>query len=235
MIALAELLGLDPEAPRVLEALSHPSHANETRSGATYQRLEFLGDAVLALCASELLCDRFPDADEGTLTRLRAQLVNADALADWAREHGVPSEIRLGRGAEASGLRQSTSVLSDVVEALIGATFLERGLEGARAACARVMEGRLASFEVGDGLDPKSALQEQSQRDGGALPVYDIEDSGGPAHEPWYVVTVSVQGRILGRGRGRSKRQAERAAALAALAALAERGPLQAPRPGDDA
>jgi ribonuclease III len=220
MTDLAEFFGLDPGAPRLLEALCHPSYANETRSGATYQRLEFLGDAVLELCASELLWRHFPEADEGSLTRLRAQLVNADALGTWAREHGVAEAVRLGRGAEANGLRQSTSVLSDVVEALIGAVFVDHGLDAARRVCGAILGPKVAGFEIGDGLDPKSALQERVQKDGGALPVYDIVESGGPAHEPWYAVTVSVQGRVLGTGRGRSKRLAERAAARAALETL---------------
>jgi ribonuclease III len=214
---LAALLGLAPDAPQLIRALTHPSYTNENRTEPDNQRLEFLGDAVLGLCTSELLCDRFPDADEGALTRMRAQLVNADALAAWARESGVSGALRLGRGAEHSGLGESTNVLADTVEALIAASYLESGLDAARRACARVIEPALASLELG-GRDPKSELQERVQALGGDPPTYSVIDSEGPAHDRWFTVSVSVAGRSVAQGRGRSKRQAEREAASAALA-----------------
>src|SRR5450432_3016424 len=130
---LAELLGLPADAPHLEEALTHPSFANEQRSTRHNQRLEFLGDSVLGFCVSELLCARFPEADEGTLTRMRAQLVNAEALAAWARKEQLADVLRLGRGAGAAGLRDSTNVLADAVEALIAAVYLDLGLEAARA------------------------------------------------------------------------------------------------------
>lgn len=213
---LAALLGLDPDAPRLVQALTHPSYTNENRDEPDNQRLEFLGDAVLGLCASELLCERFPDADEGALTRMRAQLVNADALAAWARENGVSDALRLGRGAAHGGLGESTNVLADAVEALIAATYLDGELQAARRACARVIEPALASLELG-GRDPKSELQERVQALGGDPPTYSVIDSEGPAHDRWFTVSVSVAGRSVARGRGRSKRQAERDAAAAAL------------------
>jgi ribonuclease III len=220
MTELAKLFGLDADGARYAEALSHPSHANETRSGLTYQRLEFLGDAVLELCTSELLYLRFPQADEGSLTRMRAQLVNADALAEWGREHGVDEAVRLGRGADAGGLRASTSVVSDVVEALIGAAFLDGGLPAARGVCERIVKDRIAGFDEEGALDPKSALQEQTQRGGGMTPGYTVVAQGGSAHDPWFEVSVRLGDRELGRGRGRSKRLAERAAAHVALEQL---------------
>src|SRR4051794_11962023 len=115
---IAQLFGVPPDSPLLEVALTHPSYANEVRDVRHYQRLEFLGDAVLGLCATELLYERFPEADEGSWPRMRARLVNADALADWARQTGIGEVIRLGRGAETSGLRDSTNVLSDLVEAL---------------------------------------------------------------------------------------------------------------------
>jgi len=221
---VAELFGLPADAPLLEVALTHPSYANEVRSTRHYQRLEFLGDAVLGLCATELLFERFPEADEGSLTRMRARLVNADALSAWARDQGIGKALRLGRGADAGGLRDSTSVLSDLVEALVAVAYLEGGLDGARVACRNVLEPALAALEADSGRDPKSELQERVQRNGGATPTYEVLETGGSPHDPWFVVAVHVDGRRLGEGRGRSKRQAERAAAIAALEALAAGG-----------
>lgn len=219
--SISELLGIPADSPLLSEALTHPSFANEVRAVRHYQRLEFLGDAVLGLCATEILFEKFPDADEGSLTRFRARLVNADALAQWAREHDLGDALRLGRGADASGLRRSTSVLADLVEALVAVAYLERGIDGGRTACSRILEPALADLEADAGRDPKSELQERVQKSGGAAPIYLVSESGGSSHDPWFVVDVLVSGERLGRGRGRSKRLAERAAAAAALAALA--------------
>jgi ribonuclease-3 len=206
-----------PEGAVHLEAaLTHPSHANEMRDGVHNQRLEFLGDAVLELCVSEWLFRRFPDADEGELTRRRAQLVNADALADFARSRGVDSALRLGRGAEANGLRQSKNVLADAVEALVACAYLDGGLDAARKACENIVQHGMESMDLSD---PKSDLQERLQAQRLPAPVYRVVESGGPAHERWFAVEVHVSGVLLGKGVGRSKRTAERAAAVQALVA----------------
>lgn len=214
---VSELLGLPAGAPHLEEALTHPSYANERRSGRHNQRLEFLGDAVLGFCVSELLVARYPEADEGTLTRLRAQLVNAEALASWARKNGLPRVLRLGRGADASGLRSSTNVLSDAVEALLAAVYLDAGLDAARRLCERIVESELPLEDQVGARDPKSELQERLQALGGGAPVYELVDAGGPAHERWFRVSVRQGDRLLGEGLGRSKRAAERAAAAEAL------------------
>jgi ribonuclease-3 len=214
---VAQLFGLPPEAPHIDQALTHPSYANERRTEPDNQRLEFLGDAVLGFVTSELLHERFPTADEGTLTRMRARLVNADALARFAREQGIAGAIRLGRGAEVGGLRDRTNVLADAVEALLAAAYLDGGLEVARHACERVVAAELASLELGAARDPKSELQERVQALGGDAPVYEVVESGGPAHDRWFEVCVRIAGREVARGRGRSKRQAEFAAAADAL------------------
>ena len=215
---LAARLGLVATAPHFEQALTHPSYANERRDAADNQRLEFLGDAVLGFCVSNLIYRRFPDADEGTLTRLRAQLVNADSLAQWARAHGVADALRLGRGAGSSGLRDSTNVLADAVEALIAACFLDAGLDSARNVCAQILEVRLEAFAKVGARDPKSELQERLQAHGNPPPVYELLESGGPAHERWFRVQVRVGSEFVGEGVGRSKRSAERAAAEIALA-----------------
>lgn len=218
---LSELLGIPRDSSLLDEALTHPSFANEVRAVRHYQRLEFLGDAVLGLCATETLYERFRDADEGSLTRFRARLVNAEALAQWARDNGLGDALRLGRGADASGLRKSTSVLADLVEALVAVAYLEGGIEGGRVACRRILEPALADLEADAGRDPKSELQERVQKAGKTAPIYQVCESGGSSHDPWFVVDVVVSGETLAQGRGRSKRLAERAAAAAALARMA--------------
>lgn len=216
--SIADLVGLAADSPRLLEALTHPSYANERRGLDHNQRLEFLGDAVLGFCVSELLCERFSDADEGALTRMRAQLVNTEALASWARSVGLSECVRLGRGALAAGLGDSTNILADAVEALIAAVYLELGLDAARAACALVVERELQLLEDTGQRDPKSELQERLQALGAAAPTYQLLETSGPAHQRWFRVGVRQGERLLAEGAGRSKRTAERAAAAAALA-----------------
>jgi len=210
---VAVLFEIPEDAPRLEQALTHPSFTNESKHAPDNQRLEFLGDAVLGLCTSELLFERFPDADEGTLTRIRSQLVNTDRLAEWGRTEGIAEAIRLGRGAVTSGLRESQNVIADAVEACLAAAYLEGGLQAAKAACLRIVGPALEQLGASGGRDPKSELQEQLQANGLGLPLYEVSNSGGPAHDRWFEVKVLVMGQPLGTGRGRSKRLAERAAA----------------------
>lgn len=217
---LAELLGVSGSAPLLLEALTHPSYANEVRDARHYQRLEFLGDAVLGLCVSELLFERFPEADEGVLSRMRASLVNAEALSVWARENHLGEALRIGGGTDTRNLRDNTNVLSDMVEALIAVSYLEGGTAGARHACTVILGSALQALEADAARDPKSELQERVQRGGGPTPQYEVRESGGPPHDPWFEVVVRVAGTVIGSGRGRSKRHAERAAATIALQGL---------------
>ena len=214
---LSELLGLPSDAPHLEEALTHPSFANEQRTSRHNQRLEFLGDSVLGFCVSELLCARFANADEGALTRMRAQLVNSEALAAWARKEDLAEVLRLGRGASAAGLRDSTNVLADAVEALIAAVYLDIGLAAARVACERIVADELLALESDGTRDPKSELQERLQAIGGDAPTYELIETGGPAHKRWFKVGVRQGDRRLAEGSGRSKRAAERAAASLAL------------------
>jgi ribonuclease III len=214
----ASLFGLVSDSPHLGTALTHTSYANERRHVPDNQRLEFLGDAVLGVCVSQLLYDHFPSADEGTLTRLRAQLVNTDYLAEWGRREGLAEEIRLGKGALSGGLRESNSVIADAVEACIAAAYLDGGLSLAGQACARIVGSALDELEGGGLLrDPKSELQELSQSLGIGLPLYEVVQSGGPAHDKWFEGRGGWGGRWLAQGRGRSKRLAERSAALAVI------------------
>ena len=212
---ISELFGLPADAPHLEEALTHPSFANEQRSAAHNQRLEFLGDSVLGFCVSELLCARFPEADEGALTRMRAQLVNAEALAAWARKEELAQVLRLGRGAGAAGLRDSTNVLADAVEALIAAVYLDIGLEAARVVCERIVADELLVLERDPGTrDPKSELQERLQAVGRRrAPTYEVDRSrrsGTPALVP-EVEGVRQGERRLAEGSGRSKQPPRRA------------------------
>ncbi|HEY8041211.1 MAG TPA: ribonuclease III [Polyangiaceae bacterium] len=203
--------------PRLEEALTHPSYANET-GVADNQRLEFLGDAVLGLCVSEMLAVAHASADEGKLTRMRSALVNAEALASWARRVNLGECVAFGRGAKLGTEREQTNVLADAAEALVAAVYGARGLEGARALVRDVVRDL---FDRADSLsvpDAKSALQERVQARGLPAPTYRVVDVRGLAHEQVFVVEVLVGEEAAARGEGRSKRLAERAAAMQALA-----------------
>lgn len=205
------------EMPRFEEALTHPSFANESHS-RDYERLEFLGDAVLGLCVSELLVSAHPDADEGTLSRMRSALVNAEALARWARSENLGNALALGRGARSAGEHLRTNVLADAVEALVAAVYEGGGLECARAMVREVIREPLATAANAlGGRDPKSLLQERVQAFGHAPPSYKVAATRGPPHERIFEVEVSVGDTVVGKGEGPSKRLAERSAAIAAL------------------
>ena len=213
---LETLTGLR-DHPRFVEALTHPSFANEVPGLADNQRLEFLGDAVLGLCVSEILAEENPTADEGALTRMRSALVNAEALAGWAREVSLGDALALGKGAHLGSERKQTNVLADAVEALVACVYESCGLSGAKALVRNVVATRVAAGEALDTRDPKSALQEAVQAEGHPSPQYRVKESSGPEHEPTFVVEVVVSGEVHGEGTGRSKRLAERAAAFDAL------------------
>src|SRR5690606_21996180 len=163
--ALVARLGLQAATPRMAAALTHPSWANENPGAEHNQRLEFLGDAVLGLCVSQILMESFVAVDEGELTVMRASLVNTRALASAARALGVTEALRLGRGAEAAGERTRTNVLADALEAIIGAVYLDLGMAAARALSRLVIEDDLGVLLARGGIerDPKSRLQELLQ------------------------------------------------------------------------
>ena len=213
-LVLDVILG-EGELPRLIEALTHPSYANESGLPDN-QRLEFLGDSVLGLCVSEILSLSFPDADEGTLTRMRAALVNGEALSRWAKSVNLGEALFLGRGARAGGERQQINVLADAVEAIVAAVYEARGLDGARTLVREIVREPLAVSVLGE-RDPKSQLQERVQAEGKPPPDYKIRESRGPQHDPTFVVEVYVGGELAGVGEGKSKRTAERAAALTAI------------------
>jgi ribonuclease-3 len=225
--ALLTRLGLDA-APRFFEqALTHPSYSNEhrTENAPDNQRLEFLGDAVLDLCVSELLLERFPEADEGVLSRGYGALVNAESLARWARDNGVGAALRVGKGAATTGIAERTNVLADTVEALVAAIYLDGGLAGARRVAALIVESGLADMTELGRRDPKTTLQELVQAGGGAAPAYRLIAVEGPDHDRQFLMAVEVAGQALAEGRGRTKKLAEQAAASAALEIVRRKDP----------
>jgi ribonuclease-3 len=209
------LVGPGPIA-RFEEALTHPSSGNETGMPDN-QRLEFLGDAVLGLCVSEMLASSRTDADEGMLTRMRSALVNAEALAAWARRVELGAGVAFGRGAKLGSEREQTNVLADAAEALVAAVYEARGLDGARALVSDVVKDLLKRADALSLRDPKSELQERVQARGQGAPTYRIVEVIGPPHEQRFVVEVLVGDQPVARGEGRSKRLAERDAATRAL------------------
>ncbi|MDI6712989.1 MAG: ribonuclease III [Anaerosomatales bacterium] len=200
-------------------ALTHPSWAAEHEGARDYERLEFLGDAVLGMVVAERLFAAFPDTAEGELTKRKIAAVSGQRLARAVREHSIAEAILVGLGERDTG-REKDSILENVAEALIGAAYLDGGLEAARAVVERLL-GDLASLDEAPPPDPKSALQELTQARGLGLPAYRLVETSGPPHARRFVVEVSVAGEPVSRGSGRSKRAAEKVAAQRALDALA--------------
>ncbi|MCL1795333.1 MAG: ribonuclease III [Clostridia bacterium] len=196
-------------------ALTHPSATN--RGGKeNNQRLEFLGDAVLQLCVSEALFSRYPQKDEGSLTRLRAAIVREESLADAARRISLGEYLRFDHGEAMSGGRDKSSVLADALEAVLAAIYLDAGIDAARKACIRV----LGDFSgVRTAHDWKSSLQEKEQADGHDAPVYRVVSEEGPPHARVFYVEAQLQNGARGVGRGLTKKQAEQEAAHAVMEA----------------
>ncbi|MHB1234491.1 MAG: ribonuclease III [Microbacteriaceae bacterium] len=210
-----------PISPELLElALTHRSFAYENGGIATNERLEFLGDAILGQAVTVMLYREHPDLDEGQLAKRRASLVSSVALAEVARTIGLGAHIRLGRGEEITGGRDKSSILADTVEAVIGAVYLDAGMDQATTLVMRLIRPLLEDPErFGAAMDPKTSLQEFAARMGVGLPHYAVTDSG-PDHSKRFTAVVSLGGREVAAGSGSSKKQAEMAAALEAWTAL---------------
>jgi ribonuclease III len=211
---LETALGHRFENPDLLtEALTHRSAASE--SSPSNERLEFLGDRVLGLVVARMLVDRFPDAEEGEMSRRLTALVRREALADVAERIDLAPHVRFGPSDAKAG-RENASLLADACEAVIGALFLDGGLDAAQSFIAGAWA---AMMDDGEGAerDAKTRLQEWAQGRGRSLPRYEVTDREGPAHAPQFVVTVRVDGEPEATGEGTSKRSAEQAAASALL------------------
>ena len=216
---LAQLgMAVDPE--RFAHALTHRSFAYEQGGLPTNERMEFLGDAVLQLVVTEHLFRSYPDHSEGQLAKLRAAVVNSRALADVARALDLGSLIRLGRGEEATGGRDKSSILADTMEAVIGAVFLEHGIDSARIFVHYLFDDLMAEVAtLGAGLDWKTSLQEISSVAGLGVPLYQIIESG-PDHAKSFQAMVVIGQSTYGPGAGRNKKEAEQNAAAVAFASL---------------
>lgn len=204
-------------------ALTHPSYLHETgvRHGGDYQRLEFLGDAVLGLLLAEMLYERYPDWDEGDLSQLRSRLAGQDILADRARRLGIGSFVLLGRGEEQTAGREKDSILADVLEALIAALYRDGGLQAARALVAGLFDELAdAPGSLVLGRDSKSELQEYLSLHDSSPPEYRLVEESGPPHDRLFSFQVLVDDRIVGFGQGKSKKIAQQAAAAEALGKL---------------
>lgn len=203
------------------QALVHRSYLNEHPGHASYERLEFLGDAYMGWVAAEALYQRHPGMDEGALSRARASLVQGKALAVTARRLGLGAYLALGAGEEAGGGRERPTNLAQALEAVLAAVLLDAGEQVAqRVALGWLAEGLDLVGRSGAPRDAKSALQERLQSTGRGLPSYRLVSAEGPAHARVFTVEVLVTGEAAGRGTGPRKADAEQAAAAEALAAL---------------
>ncbi len=206
------------------QALTHSSFTNEQKINKMpdYERLEFLGDAVLELVSSEYLFQNYPHVPEGELTKRRAALVCEPSLAFCARDIELGKYILLGKGEEATGGRKRDSIISDVMEAVIGAIYLDGGMEKARAHIMKYILSDLEDKELF--FDSKSNLQELIQGKLKKEFSYELAEESGPEHDKTFVVEVRMEGECLGQGAGRTKKAAEQQAAYKALLLLRERG-----------
>ena len=204
-------------------ALTHRSYAFEQEVEVNNERLEFLGDAVLGLVVTDMAYREFPELPEGELAKLRAAIVNMTALADVARDLDLGALLLLGKGEVMSGGRDKASILADALEAILGAVYLDRGLDVARKLIERLFRPRMVAYARGEGeRDYKTILQEMASSDLRALPEYRIAERG-PDHEKEFTATVYLGGQPWGSGTGRSKKEAEQQAAHEAYRRLSER------------
>lgn len=218
----------------LLRALTHSSYANEHSDPRApiedNERLEFLGDAILDFVAARWLFAHFPDLDEGRLTSLRAALVRASTLAEFAESINLPEHLRLGKGESESGGRHRANILSDAFEALMAALYLDQGMDAVSAYFEQMIE-RTAPVVLHDNLDrdAKSMLQEWSQGHLSVTPRYKLVSASGPDHAKTFNVEVSLGEALSAMGSGSSKQIAEQAAARAALQAALNPPPVEEP------
>ncbi|MGQ0773071.1 MAG: ribonuclease III [Pseudonocardiales bacterium] len=223
--SLLTALGVHLDAKLLELALTHRSYAYESGGLEPNERLEFLGDAVLGVVVTDHLFRTHPELPEGQLAKLRASVVNMHALAGVARRlgtHGLGEFVLLGRGEELTGGRDKASILADTTEALIGAVYLQHGVDAARALVHRLFDSLLIEAPLlGAGLDWKTSLQELTASRDLGVPEYRVTEIG-PDHLKEFTATAVIAGVARGSGQGRTKKEAEQGAAEAAWRSLAE-------------
>lgn len=207
-------------------ALTHSSYAHEEGGGRDNEALEFLGDAVLGFLVAEALLSRFPSMDEGGLSKFKAYLVSRRSLAAAARRLGLGGYLSLGKTAEQGEGRKKESLLADALEAVIAAIHLDAGETAARGLVSRLFGPQMDRLDRGEieGRDYKTSLQEEMQARGRSAPRYRVDSTEGPPHRPLFHVSLLVDGRELGKGKGGSKKEAEQHAARLALRLLRRSG-----------
>lgn len=221
MDTLEEKLGYTFQNRQLLEnALTHSSCANESCGRLpSNERLEFLGDSILGMVVADHLFRNHPDLPEGELTRIRATLVCEDSLVEVAKALDLGQYLLLGKGEEAGGGRQRPSIRADAVEAILAAVYLDGGIGSAR----KIIQKFILCREVAGLAKPrdyKTALQELVQRESGQVLRYQLTGESGPDHDKRFFVEVTLNGKAVGNGTGRSKKEAEQMSAKAAIAAL---------------
>ena len=220
---LEQKIGYTFQDKRLLrQALTHSSFANEQKINKydDYERLEFLGDAVLELVSSEFLFRENENMTEGQLTRLRASMVCEQALAYCAREFGLENYILLGKGEEMTGGRTKDSIISDVMEAIIGALYVDNGMEEAKAYIHRFVLSDLEHKQLF--YDAKTILQERIQQKNQGTLHYELIREEGPDHDKMFVIEAKIDDKTIGAGQGRTKKAAEQQAAYEALKSMKE-------------
>ncbi len=214
---LEKKIGYEFSEKRLLgQAVTHSSFSNEQKINKykNYERLEFLGDAVLELLSSQFFFETYPDMSEGEMTRLRSSMVCEPALAFCARDLDLGKYILLGKGEEATGGRKRDSIISDVMEAVLGAIYLDGGLLEADKFVRKFILSDLENKQLF--YDSKTLLQEQVQKEGKTL-TYELVSESGPDHEKVFVVEAVIDGKTVGRGQGRNKKTAQQQAAYQVL------------------
>ena len=202
----------------LISALTHSS-AKKSKKELDYERLEFLGDAVLDLAVAHLLIETYPKLKEGDLSKMRASLVNTESLAKIAREYEIGSLIKLSKGETQSGGSDKSSILADVVEAIFGAIYLDSNFVKAFKSAKSIFQDRVINVSP---KDPKTELQEFLHIKDSLVPLYELISTKGPDHAPTFTSVVKINGEIYGTGFGVSKKTSEQAAANQALLKLKE-------------
>ncbi len=199
-------------------ALSHSSYVNEHKGLECNERLEFLGDSILGFVTAEYLYNTFPNLPEGNLTKIRANVVCETMLAKKGKELKLNDELLLGKGEKHTGGRERASIIADAMEAVIGAIYLDGGIEPARKFILNILipeiKNTVSSVKI---LDSKTSLQEMLQKNSTEIIEYNIIGESGPAHNKSFIAQVSHGGKALGRGTGHSKKEAEQNAAMDAI------------------